>query len=558
MYRALYRKWRPHTFEEVVGQEAITTALSNQILAGKIGHAYLFTGTRGTGKTTCAKIFAKAVNCENRNGANPCGKCEPCIGLENGSILDVSEIDAASNNSVDDIRALRDETVYRPSRCAYRVYIIDEVHMLSTSAFNALLKIMEEPPSHVIFILATTEIHKVPPTIVSRCQRYDFGRIPAEKMAARLVYVAGQEEISLAPAAADMIARLADGALRDALSLLDTCAGASPNVDEALVRQMAGIADKGYLFEISSAVTGGQIAALIELVAKLREQSMDAKRLTEELVYHYRTLLMAAAVPGGSLLETVPEAEKKEYLKQGPAIGEAVCIDAIRRLAAALDRMSKVPDPRIELELALFDLCAGPQPVQQVAGEAKAVQPPVSVPKASPAAVQAEPKPAVKPVVPPITPIEPQQKAALVAATLPPEHPQQPEPVAEAEVAAAKPPVEAQAQAGGEPLPFAQWAEVVAAMAAKDRMLHSFMKNSSAYADGRRILIDGGDMFLTYMRDNADSSEIIKEVIQQVTGNRYSIGPYTGEPKKQQKPPRQTTEETLKEWEKLGVEITYE
>ena len=197
MYRALYRKWRPSRFEDVVGQQAIVTALKNQVATSRIGHAYLFTGTRGTGKTTCAKIFAKAVNCPHQEGGDPCCQCDICRGIENGSILDVVEIDAASNNGVDNIRDIRDETAYTSSECTYKVYIIDEVHMLSIAAFNALLKIMEEPPSHVIFILATTEIHKVPATILSRCQRYDFGRIQPQDIAARLLYIAGEEQIEI-------------------------------------------------------------------------------------------------------------------------------------------------------------------------------------------------------------------------------------------------------------------------------------------------------------------------------------------------------------------------
>ena len=218
MYRALYRKWRPQRFEDVVGQRAIVTALKNQITANRVGHAYLFTGVRGTGKTTCAKIFAKAVNCLHPVNGDPCGECEICRGIDNGSILDVVEMDAASNNGVDDIRDLRDETAYTPSACKYKVYIIDEVHMLSTAAFNALLKTLEEPPAHVIFILATTEIQKVPATILSRCQRYDFTRIGPEDIARRVEYIAGEEKLELTPDGAELIARLADGALRDALS----------------------------------------------------------------------------------------------------------------------------------------------------------------------------------------------------------------------------------------------------------------------------------------------------------------------------------------------------
>ena len=217
----------------------------------------LFTGTRGTGKTTCAKIFAKAVNCLDTSSPDPCGECEICKGIDSGSVMDIIEMDAASNNGVDDIRDLRDEVAYLPSVCKYKVYIIDEVHMLSTAAFNALLKTMEEPPEHVIFILATTEVQKVPVTILSRCQRYDFTRITADDIAGRLLYVAGQEKIELDENAAQLIGRLADGAMRDALSILDTCAGVDNHVDEALVRRMAGVTDRGYLFEISDASRQG-------------------------------------------------------------------------------------------------------------------------------------------------------------------------------------------------------------------------------------------------------------------------------------------------------------
>ena len=299
LYRALYRKWRPRKFADVVGQEAIVTALQNQIAAGRIGHAYLFTGTRGTGKTTCAKIFAKAVNCLDTTSPDPCGECAVCKGIDEGTILDVSEIDAASNNSVDDIRDLRDETAYLPAVCKYKVYIIDEVHMLSTSAFNALLKTMEEPPEHVIFILATTEVQKVPATILSRCQRYDFQRITADKIAGRLEYVAGQENIELDHNAAELIGRLADGAMRDALSILDTCAGVSNTVDEALVRRMAGVTDRKYLFEISDAIAARDAVKALQEIAALRQQSVDMRRLCMELAGHYRNLMLSA-LPGGT------------------------------------------------------------------------------------------------------------------------------------------------------------------------------------------------------------------------------------------------------------------
>ena len=311
MYRALYRKWRPQRFEDVVAQHGTVTALRNQVAAGRVGHAYLFTGVRGTGKTTCAKIFAKAVNCLNPHDGDPCCQCSICRGIDDGSILDVVEMDAASNNGVDDIRGLRDETAYTPSECRYKVYIIDEVHMLSTAAFNALLKTLEEPPAHVIFILATTEIQKVPETILSRCQRYDFARIVPEDIARRVEYIAGEEHLQLTTEGAELISRLADGAMRDALSILDTCAGVTSQIDASVVRKMAGVTDRSYLFRISDAIAAQDGATALACLAQLRQQdSVDIKRLTDELIAHYRALMLAA-LPGGQALLTGVSLRKK-------------------------------------------------------------------------------------------------------------------------------------------------------------------------------------------------------------------------------------------------------
>ncbi len=372
MYRALYRKWRPQRFEDVVGQRATVAALKNQVSAGRVGHAYLFTGVRGTGKTTCAKIFAKAVNCLHPQNGDPCGACAVCKGIDDGSILDVVEMDAASNNGVDDIRDLRDETAYTPTSCTYKVYIIDEVHMLSTAAFNALLKTLEEPPAHVIFILATTEIQKVPATIRSRCQRYDFTRISPEDIAGRVAQVAAAEQLHLTDRAAALIARLADGALRDALSILDTCAGVTADIDENVVRQMAGVTDRSYLFRMSDAVAARDAAAALAELAALRQQSVDVKRLTEELIAHYRSLMLAALPGGRDLLSGVSPDEEALYLEKGPALGRREAIRAIRALGVALEHMARGSDQRIELELALFSLTEPMQTQQTVTAQAAA------------------------------------------------------------------------------------------------------------------------------------------------------------------------------------------
>ena len=395
MYRALYRKWRPQRFEDVVGQRAIVAALKNQVAAGRVGHAYLFTGVRGTGKTSCAKIFAKAVNCLHPANGDPCCSCPVCRGIDDGSILDVVEMDAASNNGVDDIRDLRDETAYTPSTCSYKVYIIDEVHMLSTAAFNALLKTLEEPPAHVIFILATTEIQKVPATIRSRCQRYDFTRISPEDIAGRVAQVAAAEQLSLTEGAAGLITRLADGALRDALSILDTCAGVTDKIDEAAVRRMAGVTDRSYLFRMSDAIAAQDAPAALAELAALRQQSVDVKRLTEELIAHYRSLMLAALPGGRELLSGVSPDEEALYLEKGPALGRRAAVRAIRALGAALEHMARGSDQRIELELALFALTEPDvQPAEAAPVQAVQTSPSArSVPSEPPAQKQ----PAVRP-----------------------------------------------------------------------------------------------------------------------------------------------------------------
>lgn len=608
MYRALYRKWRPQRFEDVVGQRAIVTALKNQITAGRVGHAYLFTGVRGTGKTTCAKIFAKAVNCLHPVNGDPCGECEICKGIDNGSLLDVVEMDAASNNGVDDIRDLRDETAYTPSACQYKVYIIDEVHMLSTAAFNALLKTLEEPPAHVIFILATTEIQKVPATILSRCQRYDFTRIGPEDIARRVEYIAGEEKLELTSDGAELIARLADGALRDALSILDTCAGVTAKIDADVVRRMAGVTDRSYLFHISDALEAQDAAAALAQLAQLRQQSVDVKRLTEELIAHYRALMLAALPGGQALLSGVSPEEEALYLQKGPEMGQREAIRAIRTLGTALEHMTRGSDQRIELELALFSLSEPPQQMQAVTVQpasartaqpeaprpfAAAVQPFASAPVATapqtPAAV-AEPAPAVQQTPPqpaapeappaladelPPMPEEPpvqQSEAALPwdepAPQAPP--PEEPEPVSQPEQpapAAEKSPAPVQehpadpvltkprsvAQQGTNPFPY--WGQIVQRLEGIDPMLYMYLRKSKAYFDGTRVLIDGGKTFRDFIRVNKDSQKLIKKLIAEVSGVPVPIGPY--EPKTAGKT-ASNAEQSLLALEKLGLEVSIE
>lgn len=545
MYRALYRKWRPARFEDVVGQQPIVTALQNQVKTGRVGHAYLFTGTRGTGKTTCAKIFAKAVNCPNCAGGDPCGTCPVCRGIDDGSILDVTEIDAASNNGVDNIRDLRDETAYTPSVCRYKVYIIDEVHMLSTGAFNALLKIMEEPPSHVLFILATTEIHKVPATILSRCQRYDFARIQPAEIAARLEYVAKEEQIALEPAAAELIARLADGALRDALSILDTCAGVSPEVDEELVRRMAGVTERGYLFAIGDALAKGDAAAALAELAELRQKSVDLRRLCEELIGHYRSLMLACLPGGGELLSAASPEERQGYLDRAKQMRQPDAIRAIRRLGEALERMARGSDARIELELAFLAIAlpeAAPVPVAAAAAApavAAAAQPFAAQSAAAPQPFTAQPVTA------------PQPFAAAPVPTSPPA-PRAPAPAAPVSGQPA-PRAPAPQPHDGPPPPFEPWPEVVRRVETADISLHAFLKNSRAYLDGRRVLIDGGDFFRDFIRQNRASQATLKQIIEEVDGQAHPIGPYI--PPEAEPQPAQSMEDTLAAIRAQGVPV---
>ncbi|NLL63088.1 MAG: DNA polymerase III subunit gamma/tau [Ruminococcaceae bacterium] len=357
MYQALYRKWRPQVFADVVGQDHITTTLMNEISAGRHSHAYLFTGSRGTGKTTCAKIFAKAVNCKNPVNGDPCNECETCKGIDSGAILDIIEIDAASNNGVDNIRDIRDEANFTPVHSKYRVYIIDEVHMLSAGAFNALLKILEEPPRHVKFVLATTEVHKLPATILSRCKRFDFKRITPEDIAARLQHVASSEGISLDSAAAALIARLADGALRDALSILDQCVSHNKNVTENVVNTTVGLAGKAHLFSLAAAILNKDGSSALEQIGNLHSNSVDMDRLCNELINHFRNIMICKAVKDASHLVICSKEELNEFEKAAEAYTMTYILEILTTLGDAQNNLKKGLDRRIEMEMAVLKLC---------------------------------------------------------------------------------------------------------------------------------------------------------------------------------------------------------
>lgn len=359
MYQALYRKWRPQVFADVVGQDHITTTLMNEIKTGRHSHAYLFTGSRGTGKTTCAKIFAKAVNCEHPVDGDPCNECETCRGIDSGAVMDVIEIDAASNNGVDNIRDIRDEANFTPVGGKYRVYIIDEVHMLSTGAFNALLKTLEEPPEHVKFVLATTEVHKLPATILSRCQRFDFKRITPEDISKRLAYVAENEGLDLEADAAMLIARLADGALRDALSILDQCIGHSRHIDLNVVNITVGLAGKEYLFSLSNFILSKNGAGALEKINELHNRSCDMERLCNELINHFRNIMICKAVKSPKDLIVCSEDELQEYISLASAYPMDNILEVLNVLGDTITNLRKGLNRRVEMEMAVVRLCSG-------------------------------------------------------------------------------------------------------------------------------------------------------------------------------------------------------
>lgn len=358
-YQALYRKWRPLTFEDVVGQEHVSQTLRHSVQSGHIGHAYLFCGTRGTGKTSTAKIFSRAVNCENPHDGDPCNECPTCRGILDGSIMDVYEMDAASNSGVNNIREIRDEVIYTPSAGRYKVYIIDEAHMLTTEAFNALLKTLEEPPSHIVFILATTEPHKIPQTILSRCQRYDFRRIGVDDIARRIAKITKAEGIGITPDAEELIAELADGSMRDGLSILEQCAAyGKEELRRADVAEIVGIVDTSVLFEIAAAVLEEDTAKALELAGGFLEQGKEVLSFIEDFINHYRFLLLCKASENpAALLEKTEEAAEK-YVSQSKNYSVERILYSITTLSEYLAQAKWMSNPQIAIDMALVRLCS--------------------------------------------------------------------------------------------------------------------------------------------------------------------------------------------------------
>lgn len=540
MYQVLYRKWRPKTFGDVVGQPAVTASLLGAVKSGRLSHAYLFTGSRGTGKTSCAKILAKAVNCLHPVDGNPCNACEMCRGIDDGSVLDVIEIDAASNNGVDNIRDLREEANFTPAAAKYRVYIIDEVHMLSIGAFNALLKTLEEPPAHVIFILATTEVHKLPSTILSRCQRFDFKRIEPEKIAGRLKEVAKRENLNLADSGAMLIARIADGAMRDALSLLDRCSSVEGEIDSAAVADSAGLAGREYIFELCDCIIKKDCAKALETIDRLYRNSCDMERLLLELTNHFRNLMISKAVSDCRNMIICSDGELETIRRQSESttLGTIMaCIDALTDSAAD---MKQGANRRTAAELCVIRLCTPSLDsdisslIRRISELEKLVAQKGALPSASAESKMPDLKPAAE------------QSEPLVLQEPP-----------KAEEPAAREAVTHSEETGERPVtqPFDKWPEVLELLFSRDKSLIVMLTGSSAYIhNGKYLLIKGSPVLEMYLK-TGEYSKTIKQAVSEVTGKSYTLGVYNSSPQSVAKSP---LSDLLSKARQLGVEIKEE
>lgn len=531
MYQVLYRKYRPKVFADVYGQEHVTSTLKNEIKENRIAHAYLFTGSRGTGKTTCAKILAKAVNCENSVDGEPCNECEVCKGLDSGTIYDVVEIDAASNNGVDNIRDLREEANYTPSRGKYRVYIIDEVHMLSTGAFNALLKTLEEPPAHVIFILATTEVHKLPATILSRCQRFDFKRIQPETMSVRLKQVAQLEGMELDDDAAILIARIADGALRDGLSILDQCAGRSKKIDSALVSEVAGLAGREALYKLTDCICTQNSSSAMTVISELYQNSYDMERLCVEMINHLRNFLIVKTVKDSRGLIICTDDEYNSIILSAENFTLENVIFALDLFQDALTKIKTGANARVELEMAFVKLCEPKLDVNidslvdRISKLERAVNRGVNVSQ-QPAVVES-----AKPVV-----AENKQEVKAEKAveeikndTLPPITSSKPsiEPKAlqgKNETAVNKPQQTVNTDDSNTQYEFEHWGDFMDVIHKQNIALFGVLAGSRGYIRGEYFLIDSPNPTIIQFLKTPTYSKAIKQALYDVTGQSFKLG----------------------------------
>lgn len=566
MYQVLYRKWRPKTFDDVSGQEHITTTLVNELKSGRINHAYLFTGSRGTGKTTCAKILAKAVNCLSPENGNPCGKCENCIAAEDGSFQDIVEMDAASNRRIDDIRSVIDGAVFTPAKGKYKVYIIDEVHMLTQEAFNALLKTLEEPPSHVIFILATTEVHKLPATIISRCQRFDFHRINPHVIKDRLKYVVEQEGCSITDDAALLIAAIADGALRDALSLTDRCIGlGGGEITLSVVREAAGLSGRGYVYDMASSCINQNCGEALEIIAKLYGESKDMARLCDELTEHFRNLMLLKSVNNPDDILVVGRDELEVLKSHAERISLSEIVHIMDVLGSAFERMNRGADSRTEMETAVVKLCSPQLDVTEdavlsrIGALERTVNRLMNMISSGTLTVQKDDnlnkngetsnKDEISESTAEFKDTENLENAVSNQAEDPQNSSREP-----------------QRKRGAVDVdeiyrnakPFPNWKEVVENLRKYSKTISAAFDGTKAYVSGRYILIDSPSDIPFQLLKQSSQREKIREAVLEITGATYSLGPYRPPEKKIREEKEDPMEKLTENFKSLGIEVTEE
>ncbi len=547
MYQVLYRKYRPRVFSDVVGQEHITSTLSKEIETGKISHAYLFTGSRGTGKTTCAKILSKAVNCLNPINGNPCNECEICKGLDSGAILDVVEIDAASNNGVDSIRDIRDEINFTPASCKYRVYIIHEVHMLSIGAFNALLKTLEEPPAHVKFILATTEVHKLPVTIVSRCQRFDFKRVSPEAMKQRMEYIAECESFTADDEALSLIARIADGGMRDALSLLDQCTGHGKHITADIVCDVAGMTGKDHLFALADATAETNAGKALEIVNDLHANSCDMERLCSDLINHFRNLMIVKTVKSASEILVCTAEELEQYKTQSGKLTLENILYCISLLQESMANIKRGVNRRIEMEMSMIKLAT-----PNIASDNEALLRRISdlEVKIKTGAIAVAPQTATVSEVK--TQEAPKETASIASSvTTAPTADEYPAETPKAE--------EQQEESADGEMPI-DWAEVLSELTKTNMPLWGVLNGSSAIIRGDYVLIKSDNPTLSAFIKTGGNARDVKEAVLRVTGKRYRLGLYSGTatPKMSAQPaaaPKDPLENLINRAKDMGINV---
>lgn len=514
MYQALYRKWRPRKFKDVIGQEHITETLKNEISSGRVSHAYLFVGSRGTGKTTCAKIFSRAVNCLSPANGDPCDVCEICKEIQDESSLDIIEIDAASNNSVDNIRSMRDEVMFTPAKCKYRVYIVDEVHMLSPGAFNAFLKILEEPPKHVIFILATTEIHKIPSTIISRCQRFNFSRISEKHISERINFICRQEEIKIESGATELIAKSADGGMRDAISILDQCANScSGDITLGKAEQILGITNSEYVQEFAKNILNGSCLESISLLDQLHKESKNMRKLCEEILEKFRAMMM----------ESLNNSEDSVPLNK--------ILKILDILQSTYQNISSGSNPKLEMEIAFAKLCIAIDEKKEAAFGVNAQTSNIQKHKSS------EEK-TIKPSQSP-----PQESELKI----------DPQPTIKSEI-----PLETSAKSTGDisGTPFKDWNKILDKIqeAGTFKSLCISLKESHAYESGNFVLIDSKNPLAFELLRDSNYRIAIKKIIKDITGKQYNLGPY--KPVEKAKESRDPLDSLIETAQKNNIDVT--